>query len=411
MFGNRTWGEACSFNWQCQQDTRHTCNHGACYLRAEQGQACDRGDARDCEAGLRCADELSTPSKPDGVCQRTSAAVRPALAAETARPNELLEFQEQAADIMGIQMRTALKRLNGDDQLRRAFHAKKHVCAAGTFQTFAAPADLAVGPVFAAPHTFSAFVRMSNGTLSMLPDAHTGVQGLAVKLVGVPGPKLLDGQTTAVTQDFLMINLPANVVASANEFVELTKAQEKGTAAIAHFLLTHPRTALRVAKVALKQVASPRTETYWAANANLHGSIAVKYSARPCAATAPAGSFTGDNFMRADVKAALAQGSICFEFYAQRQRDSVAQSIEDGTSEWDESAAVPVRIARIEIPRTALDTTASNATEARCNELSFNPWNSAPEHRPLGNMNRSRRFAYEASKQMRHAAAEPTTVP
>jgi hypothetical protein len=34
-----------------------------------------------------------------------------------------------------------------------------------------------------------------------------------------------------------------------------------------------------------------------------------------------------------------------------------------------------------------------------------------PEHRPLGHVNRSRKHAYEASKQMRGAAAEPTQVP
>ena len=85
-------------------------------------------------------------------------------------------------------------------------------------------------------------------------------------------------------------------------------------------------------------------------------------------------------------------------------------SIEDATVVWDEAASVPVRIARVIVPRTTLDTTVANTMEKTCNELSFNPWNSAPEHQPLGNMNRSRKFAYEASKQMRRAAAEPTSV-
>ena len=54
-------------------------NHGTCYLRAELDQACDRGDSCDCETGLKCADELSTPSKPDGVCvaERAQAPVEP----------------------------------------------------------------------------------------------------------------------------------------------------------------------------------------------------------------------------------------------------------------------------------------------------------------------------------------------
>ena len=208
-----------------------------------------------------------------------------------------------------------------------------------------------------------------------------------------------------------MVNLAAIPTASSNEFVEFTKAQEKGTASLVHYLLTHPRTALRVAKIALKQVASARTETFWSANASLHGSIAVKYSARPCAGTPAVTTSSGDKFMRDDIKNVLANGQICFDFYAQRQTDSVAMSIEDATAEWNETTSVPVRIGRVVIPRTALDSAASNAVESTCNELSFNPWNSAPSYRPLGNVNRSRKFAYEASKQMRRAAPEPTTIP
>src|SRR5689334_22941154 len=43
-FGNRVWGDACTWNWQCQASTGHTCNAGACYLRSAEDNACDRGD-------------------------------------------------------------------------------------------------------------------------------------------------------------------------------------------------------------------------------------------------------------------------------------------------------------------------------------------------------------------------------
>jgi hypothetical protein len=410
-FGNRVWGESCTWNWQCQGDTRHSCNQGTCYLRAGEGNACDRRDDRDCSEGLKCADDLAVPTAPAGVCKATRAPQRPALYAETLRPNELQEFQEHAFDIMAIQMRNAVQKKNGDEQVRRTFHAKRHACVVGDFQVLAAPADLATGPVFAQPKTFPAWVRFSNGTLVMGPDNSGKIQGLAVKLMGVPGPKLLEESRNAITQDFLMVNLKANAVANANEFLELTKAQDKGTAATAHYLLTHPRVALRVVEVATKSIKSVRTESYWAANAYKHGSIAVKYSAAPCAGTPAPAAITGDNYLRAELKPQLAAGTVCFDFFAQRQIDSVAQSVEDGTSVWDPAMSPPVKIARLTIPRTALDTAAVNATEATCDSLSFNPWNSAPEYRPLGHMNRSRKFAYEASTKMRHAAPEPTTIP
>jgi len=212
--------------------------------------------------------------------------------------------------------------------------------------------------------------------------------------MGVGGPKVLPESATAITQDFLMVNLQANVVANANQFMEFTKAQDRGTAATAHYL---PK--------------SVRTLQYWAANANKHGAIAVKYSAQPCTGAPAPAAVTGDSFLRADLKPELAAGTLCFDVFAQKQLDSVAQAVEDGTSEWDPAQSPPVRIARLTIPQTAFDTAATDAVEATCNNLSFNPWNSAPEYRPLGHMNRSRKQAYEASTKMRNAAPEPTTIP
>lgn len=410
-FGNRTWGEACTWNWQCQGDSRHSCIQGTCYLRAEEGNSCDRRDNNDCSEGLSCADDLSTPSAPGGVCQASRTPVKPALYAETVRRNEQVDFQEHAVDIMGIQMRNAVMKKNGDDKVRRTFHAKKHACVAGNFEVLSAPADLAKGPVFGTPRTIPTWVRFSNGTLTIGADGSGSIQGLALKLVGVQGEKLLEASRTAVTQDFLMINHPSIPTASSNEFMELTKAQDKGGVAMAHYLLTHPRVALRAAKVIATKVKSVRTESYWAGNAHTHGAIAVKYSAKPCAGTPAAGATSGDDFLRAELAPQLAAGTVCFDFFAQRQLDSVAQSIEDATVEWDPAKSPPVKIARITIPPTTLGTAATNEMEAACDQLSFNPWNGAKEHRPLGNVNRSRKHAYEASRQMRAAAPEPTTIP
>lgn len=410
-FGNRVWGESCSWNWQCQQDSRHSCIQGACYLRADLGNACDRRDDRDCESGLRCADELSTPSNPGGVCQQSREPVKPALDVETRRPNEEAEFQEHAFDIMGIQMRNALFKRNGDEQIRRTFHAKYHACVGGRFEVLGGIGDLAVGPVFGQPTTFDAFVRFSNGTLSIGADDSSPVTGLAVKLVGVPGAKILESSRDAVTQDFLLVNLAALPTVNANDFIELTKAQEKGGAALAHFLLTHPRLALRLLPLATRKAASVRTESYWTGGANMHGTHAVKYSAKPCAGTAPATAVSGDGKLRTELAPHLASSGVCFDFFVQRQRDSVKQPIEDTSIAWEPTDSAPVKIARLTIPPTTLGSAATNAIEAQCDALSFNPWNSAPEHRPLGHVNRSRKHAYEASRQMRGAAPEPTQVP
>ena len=411
IIGNRVWGDACTFDFQCQASTDHTCIQGACYRRAETGNQCDKRDDDDCARGLRCADDLSVPNGRTGLCQATSTPVRPALFAETPRQNEDREFQEHAADIMTIQMETAIKKLSGDDRIRRTFHPKKHACVVGNFEVLGGTGELQTGPVFGRPQAFPAYVRLSNGTLAIGADSGATVQGLAIKLVGVPGQKILEGSRDAVTQDFLMVNLPAIPQSNANEFMEFTKAQHKGGTAVAHYLLTHPRIALRVAPLALKKNASVRTESYWAGNASKHGNVAVKYSAVPCAGTPAATTLTGDHYLRAELKPHLAAGNVCFDMFAQKQRDAVAQSIEDASIEWKLGEAPAVRIARLTIPATALDTPATNAVEATCDALSFNPWNSASDYRPLGNVNRSRKHAYEASRQMRGATGEPRSIP
>ena len=40
---------------------------------------------------------------------------------------------------------------------------------------------------------------------------------------------------------------------------------------------------------------------------------------------------------------------------------------------------------------------------AFCENLSFTPWHSLPQHRPLGAVNRVRRTVYESVSKKRHA--------
>jgi hypothetical protein len=42
------------------------------------------------------------------------------------------------------------------------------------------------------------------------------------------------------------------------------------------------------------------------------------------------------------------------------------------------------------------------APALRYENLSFSPWNALPEHRPIGQRNRTRKEVYEASSKYRH---------
>src|SRR5881409_2497597 len=103
-----------------------------------------------------------------------------------------------AHDIVTYQKKDADK--NGP---LRGFHAKIH---AGFLAEFRVLADLpahARHGVFAEPRTFPAVVRFSNGESRIHADTNHEPRGIAIKLIGVPGRKLLPGQEDAVTQDFL----------------------------------------------------------------------------------------------------------------------------------------------------------------------------------------------------------------
>jgi hypothetical protein len=87
---------------------------------------------------------------------------------------------------------------------------------------------------------------------------------------------------------------------------------------------------------------------------------------------------------------------VQFEFLVQLQTDAKKMPIEDTTIEWTS-------------PFHRVGTITSPAQDVRSPEqaslaehLSFTPWHTLAEHRPLGGINRIRRSAYEASSAVRH---------
>ena len=81
--------------------------------------------------------------------------------------------------------------------------------------------------------------------------------------------------------------------------------------------------------------------------------------------------------------------------------------VEDATVEW---TSPPTRLATISVYPQKFD---SPEQMEFVENLSWTPWNSLPENRPLGGINRARRGLYEDSSALRHtikgiAAAAPT---
>lgn len=63
-----------------------------------------------------------------------------------------------------------------------------------------------------------------------------------------------------------------------------------------------------------------------------------------------------------------------------------------------------VYVGDIVMPPQTFDTPEQRAA---CDQLSFSPWHSLPAHKPMGHINRARRWVYEASRMLRHGGGEP----
>ena len=108
--------------------------------------------------------------------------------------------------------------------------------------------------------------------------------------------------------------------------------------------------------------------------------------------------------------ATLAERGVEFDFAVQLQTDPQRMPVEHDGIEWPERLSPFVTVARLRIPAQRFDTPAQLAF---ADNLSYNPWHSLAEHRPLGNQNRARRAIYRSLSELRqamnHAAhIEPT---
>lgn len=82
---------------------------------------------------------------------------------------------------------------------KRGQHRKHHGCARAIFRVAPdIPAALRHG-IFAHPRDFEAYVRFSNGRV--IDDRRADAHGMAIKLLGVEGEKLLDGRLHECAQD------------------------------------------------------------------------------------------------------------------------------------------------------------------------------------------------------------------
>jgi len=257
--------------------------------------------------------------------------------------------------------------------------------------------------VFAEPRTYRAWVRFSGPGPDLPRDIDdVGFVSCAFKLLGVPGPKLLEDEK--FTQDFLSICTPTFVTPNTRANAKLQHWILKGTPL---FYFTDPRDSHLLdgfmQSLWNETQTSPLEANYWSCVPYLLGEgQAMMYSVRTRFKTRsriPGLPFHApDNYLRDAMVATLAQQDVEMDFLVQVQTDPHRMPIENAAVRWPERLSPFVPVATLRLPRQKFD---SPAQFAFAKNLSLNPWHCIPEHRPLGNQSRARRRMYWELSQLR----------
>jgi hypothetical protein len=254
--------------------------------------------------------------------------------------------------------------------------------------------------------TYQAWIRFSNGSSDPTrPDIKKDARGMAIKVLGVPGKKLLEDEDQTTTQDFIMINNPvffANDPGRYLSFMHDANSDNFFTKLLIPFALGAKGTLIAL-ETRSKRISNPLQTRYWSMVPYQLGigsdRGAAKYSARGCSATTdPMPDKPAHDFLRDALRNTLQKGAACMELLVQ-PRTSNGMEVEDSMTEWKEARAPFYQVATIRIPQQVFDTPEHNMF---CENLSFSPWHSLPEHRPLGVTNRLRKVIYHRISRVRH---------
>ena len=307
-------------------------------------------------------------------------------------------------------------------------HVKTHGFAQGEFRVLPnLPSELAQG-LFQRDRTFPAIVRFSNSASQEQRDALPDGRGLSIKVTGVDGERLPTEMPNGGTQDFLMINHPVFFASNVRDFLRLEHVlvnaddQVLATAAGAltgdnwNPLHWHWREMLTVTRIASHLPAHPANNTYFSMTPIRYGDFIGKYRVRPVGTLEESylqmlyGLSTQADAMRLALEQTLRQQEVLFEFQVQLRNSASTMPIEDACVEWPESESPFRTVAHLLLPRQEIESLRHQAT---FQNLAFDVWQGLAAHRPLGGINRVRRFAYPCSAAWRQKqrALHPDSEP
>ncbi len=346
---------------------------------------------------------------------------------EVIQPHEA-EQVEKIVDMMHAQ------HVKTFDKLRHAVrdaHAKQHGTVVGTLIIPSLPEHLAQG-LFAKPCEYPVVIRFSSAPGTLKDDSVPSPHGMAIKVIGVEGQKLLLEHADAVTQDFLLVSMPVIPFGTVEKYLEMQKfialqenASEQAEKAFG-LLAKGGKKALDLLGISNPVLDGLGIENEYLLGQTFHSMAALRFgdyiaklSAAPLSPEVKA--LTGKAIDTKHKPSAQRDAVVDFfhkqgaeyELRAQLCTDLAKMPIEDGSILWEETLSPHQPIGKIIIPAQEAYSPARRVFSD--DKLSFNPWHCLPEHQPLGSIMRVRKQAYASSTDFRHAMnaqpkIEPTSI-
>jgi hypothetical protein len=320
------------------------------------------------------------------------------IAEERMQPDEAVSAKH-IADILTVVTRPKYP----PGHVLRAGNTKTYAVVPGEFTVHnGLTGDLRHG-VFHSPRTFPAWVRFSGPGPSAPPDIRdNGILSIGVKLMEVPGPKLLEDEHS--TQDFTALSAPMFTTPDVAANVMLQRYLLAGIP-ILYFLNPARPHLLNATMQALyaKTHANPLAAHYWSCVPYLLGADqAMKYRLIPTVAIEAerVGWNPPDDYLQQALIRTLAVQDVTYDFQIQLQTDPHRMPVENATVIWPERLSPFRSAATLRVAQQRVD---PGEQFRLADRLAYNPWHALAEHRPLGNQNRARRTIYPQAAHLRQS--------
>ena len=307
----------------------------------------------------------------------------------------------------------------------RASHAKATGLLTGFLEVVdGLPEELAQG-IAAGLGRYEALVRFAQGPGELLEDRVSTHRGMAIKLLGVDGPRI-DESSELATQDFLLEPGPAFIHSTPKTFLADCKAGVSNAPSMPMGVKSVVSKVARVTNTLIGDASKilgflghpsvhPLAENYFSQAPIRWG----KYMAKVAMAVSPQTlESIGDkkidasddpNAFRHAVMEFFSNNDAIFDLRVQLNTNLDDMPIENASVEWSQEDSPYQTVAVLTLP--AQEAFSENRRVLFDEKLSFSPANGLEDHRPLGGVMRARLAVYPQMAARRGGAAyEPSSL-